>query len=66
MSTIPFSYVKTEDHRAADPSVLEQLARNHISSGQPVRLSDSGSVSVQHKSNEYAEADTQINQVKLY
>jgi len=63
MSTIPYSYSKTDDHRPNEPSVLEQLARNHISSGQPVRLSDSGSVSVQHKSNAYAEPESDLNQL---
>ena len=68
MSTIPFSYVKTNDYRQEEPSVLEQLARNHIHEGHPIRLSDTGSVSVQHKSSSssYAEPEYRPTQVSIW
>ena len=65
MSTIPFSYVKSDNYRQEEPSVLEQLARNHIQEGHPVRLSDTGSVSVQQKSSAYTEPAHHPNQVSL-
>ena len=55
-STIPFSYVKTDDYR--EPSVLEQLARNHISGGgHPIRLSNTGSVSADQKPSSFEEPE---------
>ena len=45
MSTIPFSFHQKDDYREHEPSVLEQLARSHVNEGNPIRLSDSGSVS---------------------
>ena len=45
MSTIPFSFHQRDDYRQHEPSVLEQLARSHVTDGNPIRLSDSGSIS---------------------
>ena len=45
MSTIPFSFHQEDDYRQHEPSVLEQLARSHVNDGNPIRLSDTGSVS---------------------
>jgi len=65
MSTIPFSYHKKDDYRQNEPSVLEQLARGHVNDGHPIRLSDSGSVSVQQRPNAYVESVSHPNQVHL-
>ena len=45
MSTIPFSFHQRDDYRQQEPSVLEQLARSHVTDGNPIRLSNTGSVS---------------------
>ena len=55
MSTIPYSYVKSDSYEPNEPSVLEQLARSHITGGEPIRLSSSGSVSSHQHTNSYAE-----------
>ena len=55
MSTIPYSYVKSDSYEPKEPSVLEQLARSHITGGEPIRLSNSGSVSSHQHTNSYAE-----------
>ena len=66
MSTIPFSYHKTDDYRQSEPSVLEQLARNHVNEGHPIRLSDTGSVSPQQRPIGYAGPEPHPTQVNIH
>ena len=68
-STLPFTYVPKDDYHQREPSVLEQLARNHVHNGKPIRLSDTGSVSAQPKPSAYAsppEPNYPPNQVIIY
>ena len=65
MSTIPFSYHKTDEYLPNEPSVLEQLARDHVNDGHPIRLSNTGSVSVQQRPNAYVESVSHPSQVHL-